>query len=157
MPDRDPLLSLASDVRIACQHVSRRVRFDNCHEIPPHHFSVLAKLAMGVANTAGELARIEEVSAPSMTRTVNSLVEAGLAPEDAFDTYSAMSVHVRGSVVLQRLREKNLAAEDWFKAARGCRSGDDYVVDRYEFREDFIIESYGIEVSYKIDDRYYVG
>ena len=35
--------------------------------------------------------------------------------------------------------------------------GDDYVVDRYEFREDFIIESYGIEVSYKIDDRYYVG
>ena len=35
--------------------------------------------------------------------------------------------------------------------------GDDYVVDRYEFREDFIIESYGIEVNYKIDDRYYVG
>ena len=35
--------------------------------------------------------------------------------------------------------------------------GDDYVVDRYEFREDFIIESYGIEVSYKIHDRYYVG
>ena len=35
--------------------------------------------------------------------------------------------------------------------------GDDYVVDRYEFREDFIIETYGIEVSYKIDDRYYVG
>ena len=34
---------------------------------------------------------------------------------------------------------------------------DDYVVDRYEFRDDFIIESYGIEVSYKIDDRYYVG
>ena len=35
--------------------------------------------------------------------------------------------------------------------------GSDYVVKRYEFREDFIIESYGIEVSYKIDDRYYVG
>ena len=35
--------------------------------------------------------------------------------------------------------------------------GDDSVVDRYEFREDCIIESYGIEVSYKIDDRYYVG
>ena len=35
--------------------------------------------------------------------------------------------------------------------------GSDYVVKRYEFREDFIIETYGIEVSYKIDDRYYVG
>ena len=35
--------------------------------------------------------------------------------------------------------------------------GNDYVVDRYEFREDFIMESFGIEVSYKIEDRYYVG
>ena len=35
--------------------------------------------------------------------------------------------------------------------------GSDYVVKRYEFREDFIIETYGIEVSYKIDERYYVG
>lgn len=83
MPHREPLLTLASDVRIACQHVSRRVRFDNCHEIPPHHFSVLAKLATGVADTAGELARIEEVSAPSMTRTVNSLVDAGLVARTA--------------------------------------------------------------------------
>ena len=35
--------------------------------------------------------------------------------------------------------------------------GNDYVVGRYEFREDFIMESFGIEVSYKIEDRYYVG
>ncbi len=27
------------------------------------------------------------------------------------------------------LKDRNLAAEDWFKAARTCKSGDDYVVD----------------------------
>ena len=45
-------------------------------------------------------------------RRSKSLVEAGLSPEDAFDTYSAMSVHVRGSVVLQRLYDKNRPTDD---------------------------------------------
>ncbi|KDE99144.1 TetR family transcriptional regulator [Mycolicibacterium aromaticivorans JS19b1 = JCM 16368] len=43
-------------------------------------------------------------------KAITSLVEAGLSAEDAFDTYSAVSVHVRGSVVLHRLYEKNRAA-----------------------------------------------
>jgi hypothetical protein len=47
-----------------------------------------------------------------MEKAISSLVEAGLSPEDAFDTYSAVSVHVRGSVVLQRLHEKNRAAAE---------------------------------------------
>jgi AcrR family transcriptional regulator len=45
-----------------------------------------------------------------MEKAIASLVEVGLSPEDAFDTYSAVSVHVRGSVVLERLSEKNRAA-----------------------------------------------
>jgi AcrR family transcriptional regulator len=45
-------------------------------------------------------------------KAIAGLVEAGLSPEDAFDTYSAVTVHVRGSVVLQRLREKNRAADE---------------------------------------------
>jgi hypothetical protein len=46
-----------------------------------------------------------------MEKAVANLVEAGLSPEDAFDTYSAVSVHVRGSVVLQRLYEKNQSTD----------------------------------------------
>ncbi|KUI24694.1 TetR family transcriptional regulator [Mycobacterium sp. IS-1742] len=42
---------------------------------------------------------------------VSGLVGAGLSPEDAFDTYSAVSVHVRGSVVLARLYEKTRSLE----------------------------------------------
>jgi AcrR family transcriptional regulator len=42
---------------------------------------------------------------------VAGLVGAGMSPADAFDTYSAVSVHVRGSVVLARLYEKTRSLE----------------------------------------------
>ncbi|KUI32321.1 TetR/AcrR family transcriptional regulator [Mycobacterium sp. GA-2829] len=42
---------------------------------------------------------------------VSGLVGAGLSPEDAYDTYSAVSVHVRGSVVLARLYQKTRSLE----------------------------------------------
>lgn len=51
------------------------------------------------------------MGAQEMERAIANLVEAGLSPEDAFDTYSAVSVHVRGSVVLQRLYEKNQSSD----------------------------------------------
>lgn len=47
-----------------------------------------------------------------MEQAIAGLVEAGLSPEDAFDTYSAVSLHVRGSVVLERLHEKMQSLED---------------------------------------------
>jgi len=42
----------------------------------------------------------------AVEQAISSLVEAGLTPEAALDVYAAVSVHVRGSVVLQRLRDK---------------------------------------------------
>ncbi len=55
--------------------------------------------------------RAAKAGALEVEKAIESLVEAGLSPEDAFDTYSAMSVHVRGSVVLQRLYDKNRQAD----------------------------------------------
>ena len=55
--------------------------------------------------------RAARVGAQEMERAIANLVEAGLSPEDAFDTYSTVSIHVRGSVVLHRLYEKNDSAE----------------------------------------------
>ena len=51
------------------------------------------------------------MGALEMEKAIANLVEAGLSAEDAFDTYSAISVHVRGSVVLQRLYEKNQSSD----------------------------------------------
>jgi AcrR family transcriptional regulator len=55
--------------------------------------------------------RAAKLGVVAVEKAIESLVEAGLSPEDAFDTYSAVSVHVRGSVVLQRLYDKNRAAD----------------------------------------------
>ena len=68
---------LANDVRMACQQVSRRVRFESGAELAPHHASVLFKLLDG-PRTPGELAELDRVSAPSMTRTVTCLAERGM-------------------------------------------------------------------------------
>ena len=67
---------LAVDLRSVCMRVSRRVRFSGGAVLPPHQVSVLGKLETQV-RTPRELADIECVSAPSMTRTVNALVDQG--------------------------------------------------------------------------------
>jgi DNA-binding MarR family transcriptional regulator len=71
------LALLANDLRLACMRISRRVRFESTDAVAPHQFSVLARLAEA-PRTPRELAGIEKVSAPSMTRTVAGLVERGL-------------------------------------------------------------------------------
>ena len=68
---------LAGELRLACMRISRRVRYESTHLVAPHQFSVLCRLEE-TPRTPGELAEIEKVSAPSMTRTVASLVERGL-------------------------------------------------------------------------------
>lgn len=57
---------------------------------------------------------------------VAALVEAGLTPEQAVETYGAISVHTRGSVVLERLQNKTMPG-------RGIGFADDidfdYILD----------------------------
>lgn len=55
--------------------------------------------------------RAAKLGVVAVEKAIENLVEAGLSPEDAFDTYSAVSVHVRGAVVLQRLYDKNRASD----------------------------------------------
>ncbi len=71
------LTRVATDLRLACMRISRRVRYESSHDVAPHQFSVLARLEDS-PRTPGELAEIERVAKPSMTRTVAALVERGL-------------------------------------------------------------------------------
>ncbi len=68
---------MAADLRLACMRISRRVRFESSHDVAPHQFSVLCRLE-DAPRTPGELADIERVAKPSMTRTVGALVDRGL-------------------------------------------------------------------------------
>jgi DNA-binding MarR family transcriptional regulator len=73
---------LGSELRLACMRISRRIRFESTHEVPPHQFSVLVRLEE-TPRTPGELADIERVSAPSMSRTVAAIVDRGLVERTA--------------------------------------------------------------------------
>lgn len=109
------LARLSSDLRLACMRISRRVRYEATHEVAPHHFSILVRLEAGPA-TPGELAEVERVSKPSMTRAVAGLVERGLIercsdPRDGRQvilTLSASGRHTLDSI--RREREAWMAA-----------------------------------------------
>jgi DNA-binding MarR family transcriptional regulator len=104
--------ALANDLRIACQRVSRRVRFESGGELPPHQVSALSNLRRG-SLTPGELAEMERVSAPSMTKTVNCLVEKGLVtrvdhPDDG--RCKVLTLTEAGLATLDRIAR---ARDDW--------------------------------------------
>ncbi len=67
---------LAAELRVAVMKTSRRLRLESSSEtLTPAQYSVLAGLRHE-QRTLGELATREQVTAPSMTRIVKSLLEA---------------------------------------------------------------------------------
>lgn len=106
-PETDPeTAALAHDLRIACMRVARRVRFDADNTFAPHQFSVLVRLHEK-PRTLGEVAGIEQVSAPTMSRTVSQLVDQGYVDrvEDPSDRRSVrLSLTEEGTQVYLRER-----------------------------------------------------
>lgn len=76
------------DLRIAILRLNRRMRLERASsEVTDSQLSVLFALLREGAQTLGALSEHERVTPPSMNRTVNALVEAGLvtrgsAPDD---------------------------------------------------------------------------
>ncbi len=103
---------LTSDLRIACMVIARRVRFESTSEVAPHQYSVLLRLKDG-PRTPREVADIERVSAPSMSRTVASLVDLGLVersddPEDGRQVILSLTDAGR-----QVIRETRRRRDQW--------------------------------------------
>lgn len=106
---------LTSDLRMACMRISRRVRFESPAPVAPHQFSVLARLEER-PSTPKELACIEKVSAPSMSRTVNGLVERGLvvrAADPADGRQVILSLSPEGLSMIGDIRRRR---DQWFAA-----------------------------------------
>ena len=102
---------LAAELRVAVMKTSRRLRLESSSEtLTPAQYSVLAGLR-DEQRTIGELAAREQVAAPSMTRIVKSLLEAGLVTRTA-------SEH-DGRQVLIALTS---AGRDAFRGARSQRT-----------------------------------
>ena len=104
--------SLAGELRLACMRISRRVRYESTDTIAPHHFSVMCRLEEG-ARTPGELADIERVSAPSMTRTVAGLVERGWVERAADPTDRRQVILTLTDEARQLLRDTRRKRDAW--------------------------------------------
>src|SRR6476661_11067969 len=100
--------ALAGELRLACMRISRRVRFESTDVVAPHQFSVLCRL-QEAPRTPSELAEIEKVSGPSMTRTVAALVERGLVArtDDPADRRQViLSLTSEATTLLKDIRRK---------------------------------------------------
>ena len=70
---------LSSALRVSVMRLARRIRLERSSEdLSFNQLSVLGTLRRSGELTLGELAAIERVKPPSITRTVNGLVDAGL-------------------------------------------------------------------------------
>lgn len=78
---------LASSLRISVMRLGRRLRAERTSEdLGLNQLAVLGSLDRHGELSVGELARIERVKPPSMTRTVNCLADAGLISRRAHET-----------------------------------------------------------------------
>jgi DNA-binding MarR family transcriptional regulator len=99
---------MATDLRLACMRISRRVRFESSHDVAPHQFSVMCRLEEA-PYTPGELAEFERVAKPSMTRTVAALVDRGLVlrqPDPADGRQVILSLTPEGRRAIAAIRRK---------------------------------------------------
>lgn len=116
---KDDLLNAMTD-RALSKYVfaTPYVQASDWRETLRNHARLMRKTFMGnpilcdlILIRAALSPKAARVGALEMERAISNLVEAGLSAADAFDTYSAMSLHVRGSVVLHRLHEKNQSSD----------------------------------------------
>jgi DNA-binding MarR family transcriptional regulator len=83
MARHNPLDDTARHLNSAAIHLLRGLRAaDRAAGLTPARLSALSVLVFGGPCTLGQLARAEDVSAPTMSRIVHGLTELGLARRD---------------------------------------------------------------------------
>ncbi len=100
---------LASSLRISVARLSRRLRSErdpDAELLPVGQLSVLGSLFRNGPSTVGQLATVERVQPPSMTRTVNCLAEGGYVERHPHETDRRQVV-----VALSPKGEETLAAD----------------------------------------------
>ncbi len=98
---------------LVVQHLGRRLRdMDLEMGISPSRFAVLAHLAFHGANNVGELAALEHVSRPAMTRLIRDMEKDGLArrlPDSTDGRGVIVSLTAKGRAILERVRNNKIA------------------------------------------------
>lgn len=110
----DAPLPLAGDLRIAVMRLARRLRAERAEVgLTLTQLSALAALERHGPTTPGNLAAIERVRPPSMTRVLNGLVDQGLVSRTAHPTDGRQVVVEVTDEARARLREDRRRREAW--------------------------------------------
>jgi DNA-binding MarR family transcriptional regulator len=117
MPARtaEPTLTheeVASRLRIAVNRLQRRLRQESLGGLSPAQASALGSVSRHGNPTLGELAALEQVQPPTMTRIVAGLADAGMVTRvaDANDRRSArVRTTAAGERALERMRTRKNA------------------------------------------------
>jgi len=106
--------ALAGDLRIAVGRVSRRIRAERgAAGLTDPQFTVLAWLNKEGPLTPGQLAERERIQPPSMTRTVNGLVELGLVAKAEHPTDGRQVVVSLTEAGVAEVRETRRRRDAW--------------------------------------------
>lgn len=108
---------LGSVLRLSVLRLSRRLRQEAVGEITPSQLSALTVLARHGELTLGELASIERIAPPSMTRIAARLESAGLL-ERRSDTSDRRVARVAISPAGSRLLQEHRVRGDAFVSSR---------------------------------------
>ncbi len=79
----EPDAELAARLRLAVGRLHRRIRIDGQKSVPPLQLSVLVSVEQHGPLRLSELARVEGVSAPTMSRVLAALDDRGLVSRTA--------------------------------------------------------------------------
>ncbi|MGH9135036.1 MAG: MarR family winged helix-turn-helix transcriptional regulator [Ilumatobacteraceae bacterium] len=119
-PDLDPDVDspagqeLTSALRVGVMRLARRIRLERTSEdLSLNQLAVLGTLHRSGDLTLGELAAIERVKPPSMTRTVNSLADADLVVRRPHETDGRQVVVELTDLARQVLAEDRRRRDLW--------------------------------------------
>jgi DNA-binding MarR family transcriptional regulator len=103
------------DLRLAVLRISRRMRLERSNtDVTDSQLSVLFVLNKEGAQTLGSLSDHERVTPPSMNRTVNSLVDAGLATRSSSPEDGRKVLIAATEAGLEIARETKRRRQAWF-------------------------------------------
>ncbi len=128
----NPTANLAADLRQALGRAHRRLRLEvGDAGLSYAQYSVLVLLGREGAMTPGRLAERERVQPPTMTRTVNCLVELGLVTKTADPTDGRQVVIALTSAGQAEVKETRRRRDAWLTARlTGLAAADRAVLAR---------------------------
>lgn len=121
-----PVATLAAELRVSLSRASRRLKAERGDaDLPDPQFNVIALLHRQGPMTPGQLADIEHVQPPSMTRTVNCLVELGLVRKDEHPTDGRLVVVNLTDAGLAEVVETRRRRDAWLTARLTAMTPDE--------------------------------